>query len=34
MRDTITELGGTMPEKLETPKKSIVTIENDMKRLI
>ena len=33
VRQTIEELGGTMPEDLEVPKKSVVKIENDIKKL-
>lgn len=34
VRKTIKELGGTMPEELETPKKSIKSIERDQKKKI
>jgi DNA-damage-inducible protein D len=33
VRDTIKELGGTMPEELETPQKSIKTIEKEIKKI-
>lgn len=33
VRQTIAELGGTMPEDLPTPKKSIKKIENEQKKL-
>ena len=32
VRQTIAELGGTMPEDLPTPKKSISQIERDLKK--
>lgn len=32
VRKTIAELGGTMPEDLPTPKKSISQIEKDLKK--
>lgn len=32
VRQTIAELGGTMPEDLPTPEKSILQIERDMKK--
>lgn len=34
VRQTIEELGGTMPEDLEVPEKSIVKIEKEQKKLI
>ena len=34
VRDTIKELGGTMPEDLETPLKSVIKIEKDIKKLL
>jgi len=33
VRDTIEDLGGTMPENLETPSKSVKKIENEQKKL-
>ncbi|MDD2640285.1 MAG: DNA damage-inducible protein D [Arcobacteraceae bacterium] len=33
VRDTIKELGGTMPEDLETPQKSIKNIEKEIKKI-
>ena len=33
VRDTIKRLGGTMPENLPTPEKSIQQIEKEQKRL-
>ena len=33
VRQTIQELGGTMPEKLPTPEKSIKQIEREQRRL-
>lgn len=33
VRDTIKRLGGTMPEELPTPEKSIKQIEREQKRL-
>lgn len=33
VRQTIQELGGTMPEDLPTPKKSIKQIDNEQKKL-
>lgn len=33
VRDTITRLGGTMPEDLPTPEKSIKEIEKEQKKL-
>ncbi|MDY2795683.1 hypothetical protein ACEE49_00180 [[Pasteurella] aerogenes] len=33
VRQTIQELGGTMPEDLPTPDKSIKTLENHQKKL-
>ena len=32
VRQTIAELGGTMPEDVPTPEKSILQIERDMKK--
>ena len=32
VRQTIKELGGTMPEELETPKRSVKQIEKDRKK--
>ena len=34
VRQTIADLGGTMPEKLATPEKSITTIEKEHKKLV
>lgn len=33
VRDTIKELGGTMPEDLETPQKSIKSIEKEIRKI-
>lgn len=33
VRETIAELGGTMPEDLPTPKKSIIKIEKEQKKI-
>ena len=33
VRQTIKELGGTMPEDLDVPEKSVVKIENEMKKI-
>lgn len=32
VRNAIKEIGGTMPEQLPTPKKSVKEIENDIKK--
>lgn len=34
VRDTIKELGGTMPEELPKPEKSIKQLEKDQKKLL
>ena len=34
VRDTIKELGGTMPEDLETPLKSVIKIEKEQNKIV
>jgi DNA-damage-inducible protein D len=34
VRETIKELGGTMPEELATPQKSVMKIGKDIKKLL